>query len=278
MKQTTILTSLSILSSILLPNYSALGAALKVGDDISFDPIVENSKVGDLLVEVTPSTRQAGGFGITASFTTTTNESYTDFLQNTLNGAIGINWLQIVSIDPNTPGIVDPLVEPPPGGLGIQWADNKPWYWDESKPSNLSQANPRPGGVFELPDGKLFFENGLLEKHLTTSPDGLTPSELLLNDSPNSSTGFAQTFNFDTFLIAEYANNKYDIFSSFSWTAFVDDQGTRKGLTDIIELTEGAVFTQEYADWVSAFGYQKVAKLPTYKYSFDLQPGFIDGI
>ncbi|MGC1247492.1 MAG: hypothetical protein WA865_14860, partial [Spirulinaceae cyanobacterium] len=89
MRQAKTLISSSILLSILMPTSSALGVALSAGDSIGFKSIVENNNVGDLSVRVAPSPWEVGSFGLQASFITTTNESYTDFIQNTLNGAIG---------------------------------------------------------------------------------------------------------------------------------------------------------------------------------------------
>lgn len=117
MKKAKILIILSILSPILQVNSQVLGAALTPVDKISFDSIVENDKVGDLTLKVAPYADQngvlTGDFGIKGEFKSSTNESYADFLQNTLNGAIGINWLQIWNIEPNFPG------------LGVVWRGKK---------------------------------------------------------------------------------------------------------------------------------------------------------
>jgi hypothetical protein len=101
-------------------------------------------KCGDTLVGNIDVNVAANGRGVTGGFTSVVGGP-----PPTLKAAATAcnedhwNWYQVVTADNQIPGA--PYVDPPKGGLGTQWADDLPWYFDE-KPV----PNPLPPG--KLPD------------------------------------------------------------------------------------------------------------------------------
>ncbi|MDY6784749.1 MAG: hypothetical protein SW833_19765 [Cyanobacteriota bacterium] len=204
-------------------------------------------------------------------------------MSQTLGGAIGLNWLQFLNIQPNSsiPSQIssNPSIDPIAGGLGTAWADNIPWYWHTTQPNNLSQGIPDPDSPSRiiLPNGKKYEPAIFIDDQLTRSR-GVGDSLLNFSDYPGGPIFPDETIlNFSTFLVAEFPNKEYDTLGGFTWTARVD-QEPDKTYTDILSLEKGAMFNAGYADLVSAFGdggYTKVLRLPTYQYSRNLSPGAV---
>jgi len=91
--------------------------------------------------------------------------------------------------------------------------------------------------------------------------------QLTLLDSPGRS------FTAQTFLVADFGNKTYDFLAGFSWSSLLNPNGS----TQVGNLSEGALFTKQYADLVEKqFGYKKVDKLPTYLFPGTLSPGKVD--
>lgn len=271
--------------------FAATFEPLPAGTSIGFDVILKNNKVGTLFAQTFPLLDNFNRMGIQAEFTTSTGESYNDFLSKTLGGAIGINWLQFLDIEPDNqkpPQILgDPSIDPIAGGLGGSWADNKPWYWHTTQPNNLAQGTPDPGnpGGIILPNGKKYDPNFSVDAQLIRATSGISDSFLQFEDYPGGPAFPDQTIlNFSTFLVAEFPGKTYDTLAGFTWTARVDQEIENNKpvtYTDILSLKPGALFTPEYANLVSAFGgagYTKALKLPTYKYSRTLSPGKVQKI
>jgi len=118
-----------------------------------------------------------------------------------------MNWFQVVTADnmpPNGPGgpgnqLTPPYIDPPFGGYGPpdqQWADNRPWYWDETVP---------PGPPF--PPG---YQAGL----------GLGPNtfadHLHWEDFPGGAAG--SNVKFSTWLVSLNADGSlHEFHEGFSW-------------------------------------------------------------
>lgn len=144
------------------------------------------------------------------------------------------NWFQkVTSIDPDDPDISDPLVDPPSGGFGPQWADNRPWYWDEYAP------NPVPPGKTVNADCQL--------SNLASG------SVLNFQDYPGGFAAGTQ-IDFCTFLISDFGNKTYRVHESFSWSVKIQTDGS----TDVTAGAAGAEFTDEFAAEISKFGYSVV--------------------
>ncbi|MGD2182584.1 PEP-CTERM sorting domain-containing protein [Lusitaniella coriacea] len=251
---------------------------LGAGHSISFDVLLENQKIGEIYSDVFPDLTNPQSRGIRAKFTTTNGKFYNDFLQDTLKGAVGLNWLQflnVTSTDPNAPD--DPFVDPPEGGGVFRlWADNTPWYWNANQPDDLSQATPDGNGNLILPSGKLFDPDTMLDEQLELFVNGST---LHFSDYPQLPPG--DSFSFSTFLIAEFPGKKYDILSSLGWQAGSEDievNGKPQTITCITHLKKDALFHLYLENLVSSFddGYSKILKLAPYKFSGNLSPGAVD--
>lgn len=90
-------------------------------------------------------TVNAGGGGVSGGFTSTVGgPPPTLAAAAAACGEDHFNWYQIVTADNKPPkdagGNQIPVpppayVDPPPGGYSNQWADQLPWYWDETKPA-----------------------------------------------------------------------------------------------------------------------------------------------
>lgn len=225
---------------------------------LTFDVIVKNEVLGNISLDrktqpVTTGTEDA----IVGQFVATKND-WKEFL-----GVDHLNWLQIVTQDSNPPTAIDdrfnplkvPYIDAPPSGYLSNWADEKPWYWNEYRlPEELEQ--------FQIPwdeDGQLAVQsqnNGQVLK---------------FSDVPSGSIQ-ANNLKFETFMVGDFGNKTYDFLTGFSWSISLNG-----GTSTITEIKQGATFTKQYANLVEQqFGYKKVEKLPTYLYSSTLSPGKVD--
>jgi len=119
------------------------------------------------------------------------------------------NWFQVVTADnhpPNGPGgpgngLTPPYIDPPIGGYGppdTQWADNRPWYWDEVVP---------PGPPF--PPG---YKPGL-QLSANTFPD-----HLHFEDFPGDPNADA-ALQFKTWLVSLNADGSlHEFHEGFMWS------------------------------------------------------------
>lgn len=105
--------------------------------------------VGNISVDVSGDST-----GVTGGFTSTVGgPPATLAAAAAACGEDHFNWYQIVTADNKPPkdagGNQIPVpppayVDPPPGGYSNQWADNLPWYWDETQPA-AGTPNYDPG-------------------------------------------------------------------------------------------------------------------------------------
>lgn len=187
---------------------------------ITFDVRDRNGKIGEVSIEALPdidfNEGIFGQFEVTrknASGATMTIKE----LENSLGG-IRFNWFQIVTSDTNPPKDISgkliqvPYIDPYKNGYYDQWADNRPWYWDESSKPPFDPRGWNP------------------ENLLDNNVEG---TKLEINDFPTSSVG--TKIEFETFLIASQPQSKiYDLLGGFSWSAKVQNDE----LTDITSLTQ----------------------------------------
>ena len=171
-------------------------------------------------VTIDRTTNQGGNEGLLGQFATSTKLS--DFEK--CMGQEHLNWFQkVTSITPGPPG--PRFVDPPSGGLGPIWNDDRPWYWDETRP------------IGPLPAGKTFFEALQLNANIVTDS-----TELLFEDYPHGQN-VGTVISFATFLISDFGNHTYRVLGSgFSWDATI----MANGRTSVTGLQGGAAFTDEY--------------------------------
>ena len=156
-------------------------------------------KCGATLVGNIDVAISAGGTGITGGFTSVLGgPPATLKAAATACGEDHWNWYQVITADNQIPGA--PYVDPPKGGLGSQWADNLPWYFDE-KPV------PNP-----LPPGKVA-DNPADVYQLSKNSNGPT---LKYFDFPGGDPGL--NLSFKTWLVSLNADSSFHSFhEGFSW-------------------------------------------------------------
>ena len=167
--------------------------------NINFDVRVNNEILGTIDIKVLRAA--AGDRGLFGGFTALNRDI--KGLEQYLGERAGapdfrLKWLQILTeTGDNRPAGGVTFVDPPSGGFEKQWADNKPWYFDESSP------NP-------LPPGKEVDPDYLLDNNVQGSL-------LKFFDTPRRPVN--NKLNFWTFLVGDFGNNTYDFLSGFSWSA-----------------------------------------------------------
>lgn len=191
---------------------------------ITFDIICGGVTVGVVSVG-------AGGGGVSGDFTSSVGGPPTTLAAAAAQcGEHHFNWYQIVSgTHPLIPG-GGPQVDPQPGGQGGQWADNLPWYWDETSP----------------PNGTPGFEPGLQLGANTTA------SQLHFEDFPNGPNG--TSIMFMTWLVSLNADGSFHSWhEGFSWTWMRAANGTVT-VGDPVSKGPG-VFptTAQYGDLITGF-------------------------
>ncbi|MCC3513796.1 MAG: hypothetical protein JGK29_33875 [Microcoleus sp. PH2017_17_BER_D_A] len=263
------------------------------GAQLNFDVIVKNEKVGALdISSIMNNDRLQSQFQVTKN-----NWSLTQLASDLK--VDHFNWLQIIVNNPS-PSYQFPqtFIDLQRGGQGNTWADNIPWYLDEVPPPSVigQTTNGRnvltPNEPFtdingngQWDIGEPFTDvngNGRWDQFKTSPPTFVPPnsnqtaldffsqgSQLTLWDDPTAS------FSAVTFLVGDFGNQTYDFLTGFSWSSFLSSNGSRQ----VGNFTEGALFTQQYADLVEQqFGYKKVDKLPNYLFPGTLEPGKVDPI
>jgi len=138
----------------------------------------------------------SGGGGVSGDFTSTVGgPPVTLQAAATQAGGDHFDWYQIVSgTHPLIPG-GGPQVDPLPGGQGGQWADNLPWYWDETQPA---AGTPGYDASYQLSANTF-------------------ATRLHFEDYPGGPVGTSITFN--TWLVCLNANGSFNCWEGgFSWT------------------------------------------------------------
>ena len=120
-------------------------------------------------------------------------------------------WQMVVGVNPHTP---HPDIDPPKGGFGTQWADDLPWYFDESAP-------PNPNDV-DWSDSFLLSNN-------------VSGSKLKYFDFPGGQPVGTQV-DFVTFLIQDLGGRKFQVIDGFKWGMKILENGK----TDILESLFGS--------------------------------------
>jgi hypothetical protein len=166
--------------------------------NINFDVRVNNEILGKIDIKVLRAA--AGDRGLFGDFTARDRDI--KGLEQYLGGSefpnFRLKWLQILTeTGDNRPAGGVTFVDAPSGGFEKQWADNKPWYFDESSP------NP-------LPPGKEVDPRYLLDNNVQGS---------VLNFFDTARRPVNNKLNFWTFLVGDFGNNTYDFLSGFSWSA-----------------------------------------------------------
>jgi hypothetical protein len=206
-----------------------------------------------------------------------TNEPYTlDALAKKL-GEDHFNWLQDIKAntditvtslaDPNQPSgkVVtrkykegETFIDPQSGGQAFgnskmgQWADNRPWYYDETPiPKDLQD------GKTVKSEGDITWSAGA-DKQLSANAQG---NQLAYFDTPKGSD---ITLSFTTFLVSvgdadpKKPQNVYKPLAGFTWKEVIDKDG--KGTITIDSENKGANlkparFTKEINDEVNSQGF-----------------------
>lgn len=201
-------------------------AAPSVALALSFDVNCNGSKVGAVTVN-------SDGTGISGGFTSVVGGP-----PPTLSAAAKacnedhFNWYQVrIGGDPppkdahgNIPTI--PFVDPPPGGWDYGWADNLPWYWDETAPANGKNPDGTP------------YDPAYQLKNQTTA------DTLKYEDFPAGGNKI-----FDTWLVSLNADGSFDSWhGGFTWTYSKDNNN----VTGIASLN-GDPTNAQYKDIIGGF-------------------------
>ena len=262
------------------------------GAQIGFDVIVKNEKVGSLdISSILNNTRLQSNFLVTKN-----NWSLTQLASDL--GVDHFNWLQIV-VDNRSQSYHFPqktFIDLQPGGQGNVWADNIPWYVDEVPPPPIIGTLGNGSSIL-VPEEPFTDINGngqwdINEPFTDVNSNGrwdlprISPPTFIPPSSNQSALDFFSqgsqltlwddpraNFTAVTFLVADFGNKTYDFLTGFSWSSLLYPNGS----TQVTDLREGALFTQQYADLVEQqFGYKKVDKLPTYLFPRTLEAGKVD--
>jgi hypothetical protein len=183
--------------------------------------------------------------GLQGSFEVTKQKDGTTLTVKELETFLGqdhLNWFQkVISINPDVAGLKDPFIDPPDGGLYVQWADDRPWYFDEFRP-----PDPLPAGKTE------WDESFLLDSNVNGSTLGYF-------DFPKN-WPVDTNILFATFLVSDFGNKVYDTLGGFQWSIKIGPDG----FTDLTALGGPAIFKNEYINEIKdEFGYRLVPEPAT---------------
>jgi len=192
-------------------------------------------KCGDTLVGNIDVAVAAIGTGITGGFTSVLGgPPATLKAAATACGEDHWNWYQVVTADNQIPGA--PYVDPPKGGLGPQWADDLPWYFDE-KPV----PNPLPAG--KLP------ENPPDTYQLSKNSVGPT---LKYFDFPGGDPGL--NLSFKTWLVSLNADSSFHSFhEGFSWDFSITLGPVMVSKADNLKALAGLPGNADYQNLIGGF-------------------------
>jgi len=188
-------------------NTKASAASLVDIDPVQFNLVVNNQNFGNISLDEEISANDPDKEGISGKFSI--NDLQAQFDWRELLGDTGVkslNWFQVITDTNflfrthnhgNDEGLlISPFIDQPNGGILYTWGDTIPWYWQEQLP---------PGNY---PSDKYARAN--ITQHL----DPLL-IELSFEDFPVGPAG--AYVEFETFLIADFGNEKYDVLEGFSW-------------------------------------------------------------
>lgn len=171
--------------------------------------------VGNVTVKVTDDPGPPQNKGITGGFTSTVPQPPPPGTEPSISGALQalgedhFNWFQVVVKDEppagRPPGQTPPYIDPPSGGAWGQWADSKPWYFDEETP-----PEPHPPGY----EPRYHWENPYNNRD--TDGDG-TLDTFWYEDFPYGPVG--TDLEFYTWLVSCNADGSLHSFhGGFNWT------------------------------------------------------------
>jgi len=204
----------AVLAACVSANFSgtkASAASLVNVSPINFNLVVNNQNFGGITIEeVSPENNPnleglGGRFFISEDISELqTRTDWVTLLRDT--GVKSLNWFQVITDTNfrfrthnhgNAEGLLStPFIDLPNGGHLYTWADAVPWYWHE-------QA---------VPPNYFNVENAGRELGIYLDP---VLVELGFRDIPNLPPG--AFLEFETFLIADFGNKKYDVLDGFSW-------------------------------------------------------------
>ena len=217
-------------------------------EPIEFDVFGKGEMVGTVNISVVPGN---GGFGVKGSFEVTKENGGEPLTIGELEEFLmqdHLNWFQKVVHDDSPPKDADgnqleaPYIDPPINGYSNQWADDRPWYFDEeSRP----EGEARPWSDAFL---------------LSNNVDGSILAYFDFPFDPTVGTGL----DFATFLISDYGNMTYSVLGGFSWSALVE-QNEGVTFTSITALDKDAPFINEYAQEIqNEFGWALIPEPSTF--------------
>lgn len=151
----------------------------------------------------------------------------------TIGGYDHFNWLQVKRRAPDpTLALRTPYIDPPIGGadlswapLSPQWADDRPFYWDETSPPFF---NARPWSVGYLLD------------------NNKSDSELRFQDTPSDPyAGASSTIDFVTLLVGVKTAMNWDILDLTSWSSTGSSISVHSRAIDIPPDISGRVISTQ---------------------------------
>lgn len=269
--------------------FAVSSSRVALGANLRFDVTVKSEKIGEFNFFTVDNNT-----GLNGEFNVNKNNWSIAQLASYL-GVHHLNWFQIV-LNNSSPNYQFPatFIDAQKGGQGKLWADQIPWYLDETPPpepiltignetyialaESFTDLNQNQQWDLNEP----FIDSNTNRKWdpaKTTPPTFIPPnnqsllaystqgSKLIFRDYP-----VGANFDFATFLIGDFGNKTYDVLGGFLWSTKVENN-----ITQITSLKAGATFTQGYANKIRLdFGYNKVLKLPTYTFNNSLSPGEVD--
>jgi hypothetical protein len=239
-----VLSSSFLILSVLLLTTSPLYAT-------PFTPVSRNISVDGMEIGIIEMDFAPGNDGIAGHFRVTKEKSPGTLMTlSELEAALKqdhLNWFQkVLSIDPNVVGLTDPLIDPPSGGLGSQWADDRPWYWDETI------ANPCPPGKTSGCGADTSFQlsNQMKKRKADNTGTDASNNHLYFEDFPGGAALANRNIEFVTFLISDYGNKTYrPLGDGFFWEANFDNAGAAQ--MQLISMPDNHPLTQWKIDYTN---------------------------
>lgn len=183
-----------ILHSVVLSSAAVVGSlAASPAFALDVDVNCAGTKVGTISVNSLGANN-----GISGSFTSVVGTPVSLAAAAATCKEDHFNWYQVVTADNGKAAdasgnkLTAPYVDPPPGGYDYLWADNLPWYWNET-------AAPK-GAKNVMPGYQL--------------SDNTTKTALSFSDNPSSSGDIS----FSTWLVSVNADGSFQGFDGgFTW-------------------------------------------------------------
>ena len=226
-----------VLLLALLPSYKpVLGQNPPPG--VTTVPVVVNYKqVGQIML-------QSVSGGLQGVFQPANGQTIADYEKQM--GQDHLNWFQVVTSTPNPvkrppgqPPLTVPYIDPPSGGNLKDWADNQPWYYDESS---------KPAGDHRRWNPAVLANQNTINASQKPAPPSQAPY-FFYNDGPQGAPGTTESF--DTFMISIFSDGTYQPMGGFSWTVTFDQNGNAV-VTSVTPWP--TFFPAPYADMIRKFG------------------------